>query len=112
MSELDAFKTINLIFTAEPKDPNSLNLRLDSDDPNNQHININDILINVYLNGMNTLFGKQTNIGNINKDQFDHLNKYMASLGHYANLERKSNQNGIPTHIEITFCKYTNQYIN
>ena len=111
MSELDAFKTINLIFTTEPNDPNSLNLRLDPSDANNSNININDILMNVYLNGMNTLFGQQTNVGNLNKDQFDHLNKYMASLGHYANLERKTNENGIATHVEITFSKYTDQYL-
>lgn len=106
MSHLDCFKTINMIFTSEPKEPNSLNLRLDPDDPNNSDINIYDILINVYLNGIITLFGKEINPGNINKDQYDITNKYMASLGYHANYEKKINEDGIPTHIEITFSKY------
>lgn len=102
-THLDAFKTINMIFTSEPKEPNSLNLRLDPDDPNNANVNIYDILINVYLNGMVTLFGSTVNPGNINKEQYDLLNKYMASLGYHANYERKTNEHGIPTHVEITF---------
>jgi hypothetical protein len=103
MSYLDAFKTINMIFTSEPKEPNTLNLRLDPDDPNNANVNIYDILINVYLNGMITLFGNQVNPGNINKEQYDLLNKYMASLGYYAHYETKRNEHNIPTHVEITF---------
>lgn len=110
-AHLDAFKTINLIFTAEPKEPNTLNLRLDPNDPNNANVNIYDILINVYLNGMITLFGNQVNPGNVNKDQYDILNKYMASLGYYANYERKTNEHGVPTHVEITFSDYKDQYI-
>lgn len=102
----DAFKTINLIFTAEPKEPNTLNLRLDPNDTNNDNINIHDILINVYLNGMVTLFGQEVNPGNVNKEQYDILNKYMASLGYYANYETKTNEYGIPTHVEITFLDY------
>lgn len=105
MSHLDCFKTINMIFTSEPKEPNTLNLRLDPDDPNNANVNIYDILINVYLNGMITLFGSIVNPGNINKEQYNLLNKYMASLGYYANYERKTNENGTPTHVEITFTE-------
>lgn len=104
MSEhLDCFKTINMIFTSEPKEPNTLNLRLDPDDPNNANVNIYDILINVYLNGMATLFGNQVNPGNINKEQYNLLNKYMASLGYYANYETKRNEYNVPTHVEISF---------
>lgn len=106
MSEhLDCFKTINMIFMSEPKDPNTLNLRLDPNDPNNANVNIYDILINVYLNGMITLFGNQVNPGNINKEQYDLLNKYMASLGYYANYETKRNEYGVPTHVEILFTE-------
>lgn len=106
MSEhLDAFKTINMIFTSEPKEPNTLNLRLDPNDPNNDNVNIYDILINVYLNGMATLFGSTVNPGNINKEQYNLLNKYMASLSYHANYETKRNEHSIPTHVEISFTE-------
>jgi len=104
MSEqLDALKTINMIFISEPKEPNTLNLRLDPDDPNNANVNIYDILINVYLNGMATLFGSTVNPGNINKEQYEFLNRYMASLGYNVNYETKTNEHNIPTHVEISF---------
>lgn len=99
----DCFKTINMIFASEPKEPNTLNLRLDPNDANNANVNIYDILINVYLNGMGTLFGSTVNPGNINKEQYDLLNKYMASLGYHANYETKINEHGVPTHVEILF---------
>lgn len=101
-----------MIFTSEPKEPNTLNLRLDPDDPNNANVNIYDILINVYLNGMITLFGNQVNPGNINKEQYNLLNKYMASLGYYANYETKRNEHNIPTHIEISFTETKTESIN
>lgn len=105
MTHLDCFKTINMIFTSEPKEPNTLNLRLDPSDPNNANVNIYDILINVYLNGMATLFGSNVNPGNINKEQYNLLNKYMASLGYIANYETKKNEHNIPTHVEISFSE-------
>ena len=105
MSQLDCFKTINMIFTSEPKEPNTLNLRLDPDDPNNSDVNIYDILINVYLNGMITLFGSTVNPGNISTEQYNLLDKYMASLGYNTNYETKINEHNIPTHVEITFTE-------
>jgi hypothetical protein len=94
-----------MIFMSEPKEPNTLNLRLDPDDPNNANVNIYDILINVYLNGMSTLFGNQVNPGNINNEQYNLLNKYMASLGYHANYETKKNEYNVPTHVEISFTE-------
>ena len=111
MSHIDFFKTINMIFTKEPKPPKSLNLLLDPEDKNNENVNLYDILMNVYLNGMNTLFGSEINVGNITKEQFDTLNIYMASLGYYTNCERITNELNVTTHIEISFVEYNNQQL-
>ena len=101
--DLDLFKTINMIFTMEVKEPKTYNLRLNPDDPNNSDKNINDILINVFINGMNTLFGKETNPGNITQDQFDILNNYMKSLGYNTLMNLVMDKNNTPKSIDISF---------
>jgi len=85
-TDLDLFKTINLIFTKEPMKPKTYNLRLNPNDSNNADKNIYDILINIFINGMNTLFGSKVHPGNITKEQFDLLNDYIKSLGYNTNL--------------------------
>lgn len=56
---------------------------------------------------MITLFGKNINPGNINQEQKNTLNEYMASLGYIANYEIERNQDNIPTNVNITFDKYS-----
>ena len=103
---MDAFKTVNKIFTTEPNEPNTYNLRLDPNDPMNRNVNINDILINILINGITTLFGNGVNAGNITREQFDLANSYMKSLGYNTKLELVCEDGGgIPTKVNISFEK-------
>lgn len=102
-SQLDAFRTINEIFKVEVKPRKFYNLRLDPTDPENTQKNIYDILINVFLNGIVTLFGNTVNPQNIQKDQFDKLNSYMHSLGYNTVMNGVYDSNGNPSNIEISF---------
>ena len=101
-SEQNAFKVFDVIFTDEPKPPNTYNLRLDESNPENSSIKIDDILVNIFFNGMKTLFGETTNLRNITQEQYEHLNKYMQSLGYNTIFEYEYDDN-FPINVKIWF---------
>lgn len=102
MSEQDAFKTLDLIFTKEPQPPNFYNLRLDETNSENEKVNFNDILMTVYLDGMSILFGS-TNLQTITQDQYEVMNKYMQSLGYMAYFKYEFDENNFPINLKVWF---------
>lgn len=101
--QLDAFATVNKIFEAELKPPNFYNLKLDENNPDNKDKNFYDILINVFLNGMVTLFGNTVHPGNIQQNDFNTLNNYMHSLGYNTIMKGVYDEHGNPSNVEISF---------
>ena len=102
---MDFFKTINVIFTEQVRPPGFYNLRLDESEICNDNININDVLINVFINGIHTLFGESVTPANIKKEQFLQANRYMLSLGYDTQYEYII-ENNIPINVKIWFNKY------
>lgn len=107
-SEQDAFLVFNIIFKEEPKPPNTYNLRLDETNPDNSNIRIDDIIINIFFHGMKTLYGENTNLRTITQEQFDHLNKYIKSLGYNMIFKYEYDANNFPTNVNIWFEKLIN----
>lgn len=105
-NEQDAFKVFDVIFSEEPKDPNTYNLRLDTTNPENESVLLDDILINLFLTGLKTLFGEECNLQNITQDQFTLINKYMNSFGFKTILDYEYDDNNLPVHVKIWFDKY------
>ena len=100
--ELDFFETINKIFMSDLKSPGFYDLKL-NDAPNNKDININDILIHVFLNGLNTLFGNSVTLLNISNEQYNIANNYMKSLGYSTYFNYKYDKDNKPINIDIWF---------
>jgi hypothetical protein len=73
-NEQDAFQVLSVIFSESPKDANTYRLRLDESNPDNQNVNINDILINVFFNGLRILYGESVTLRNITQEQYEHIN--------------------------------------
>lgn len=94
----DYYEMLNKIFLSDPLSPKSFYLEFDS---NNNNVTINDILINVFINGMITLFGKNTNPSNITKEQLKLVNKYINSIGYETVFEKNMEQKKI----DISFKK-------
>lgn len=104
-SEQDAFKVFEVIFRDEPKPPNTFNLQLDESNPENANIRIDDVLVNIFFNGMKTLFGESTNLRTITQEQYEHLNKYMHSLGYNTIFEYEYDDDNFPINVKIWFEK-------
>jgi hypothetical protein len=102
MSEQDAFQVFNIIFQDEPKPPKHYNLRLDNTKLENENINFNDILMEVFFNGMKILFGESTNLRNITQEQYNLINKYMHSLG-YSVIFNYEYDDNFPINIKVWF---------
>lgn len=107
--EQDAFKVLNIIFNEPPKEPNTFNLRLDDSNPENANVKMDDILINVFFNGLKTLFG-ENNLTNITQEQYNHINKYMHSLGYNTIFDYEYDENNNPTRIKIWFESLRNTF--
>lgn len=102
MSEQDAFQIFDMIFKDIPKPAKHYNLRLDDTNLENKDINFNDILINIFFNGLKVLFGESTNLHNITQEQYDLINKYIQSLG-YTVVFNYEYDNNIPINIKVWF---------
>jgi hypothetical protein len=107
-NDQDAFKVFDLIFSEEPKEPNTYNLRLDTTNPENESVLLDDILINLFFTGLKILFGEECNLQNITQDQFILINKYMSSFGFKTILDYEYDDNNLPVHVKIWFDKYDN----
>jgi hypothetical protein len=103
--EQDAFKIFEVIFTEDPKPSNTYNLRLDDSNPENANIRIDDILINIFLHGMKTLFGVDVNLRTITQEQYEHLNKYMHSLGYNTHFQYEYDDDNFPINVKVWFEK-------
>ena len=103
--EQDAFQTLEIIFKEDPKPPNTFNLRLDDSNPENVTIKIEDILINVFFNGMKSLYGEATNLRNITQEQYENLNKYIHSLGYNTIFEYEYDDDNFPINVKVWFEK-------
>lgn len=103
--EQDAFQFLNVIFTEAPKEPNTYNLRLDDSNPDNANIKIEDILINVFVNGLKTLFGESVNFRTITQEQYNLINQYMRSLGYNAIFEYEYDDDNFPINVKVWFEK-------
>lgn len=103
----DIFKTFDMIFTEPPKPLNSYKLRLDMTNPDNLNVKIDDILINIFFNGMRTLYGEATNLLNVTQEQHTNLNIYMESLGYNVMFEYIYDSNNIPTNVKV-WCEQLN----
>lgn len=103
--EQDAFQILNVIFTEPPKEANFYNLRLDESNPDNANIKFEDILINVFVNGLKTLFGESTNFRNITQEQYNIINQYMHSLGYNAVFEYEYDDDNYPINLKVWFEK-------
>jgi len=104
-TEQDAFQIFDVIFTESPKPPSTYNLRLDTSNPDNVNVKIDDILINIFFNGMKTLYGETTNLRNITQEQYENLNKYMQSLGYNAIFEYVYDDDNFPINVKVWFEK-------
>ena len=82
MSNLDLFKHFVMIFNEPPQKAKFYNLRLDENNPENQDVNFNDILIQIFINGIGVLFGTEITPATITKEQFDLANSYIHSFGY------------------------------
>jgi hypothetical protein len=103
--EQDAFQVFEIIFKEEPKPSNTYDLKLDESNPENANIKIDDILINVFFNGMKILYGETTNLRNITQEQYENLNKYMQSLGYNAIFEYEYDDDNFPINVKVWFEK-------
>lgn len=101
-TSVDYFKQLNrVIFKSEPLPPKSFLLELDENTQGGQGTVIYDILINIFLNGITTLFGNTVNPANITKEQFDLVNKYMHSTGYNTKLELDLENNRVNISFEL-----------
>lgn len=96
---------INQIFRVSVKPPCTYDLRFDHTNPDNSDKNINDILIMVFVKGMQILFGGTVNPTNIQKDQFDEVNSYIHSIGYNTIMKGVYDSDNNPTNVEILFEK-------
>lgn len=103
MAEQDAFQVFNIIFQDLPKPPNHYNLRLDENNPENKNVNFNDILLNIFFNGMKILFGESTNLRNITQEQYGLINKYIQSLGYSVIFNYEYDDDNFPINIKVWF---------
>lgn len=106
-NEQDAFKTFETIFLEDPKSPNTYNLTLDNSNPDNSNIKIDDILINVFLTGMKSLFGETTTLRNITQEQYEYIDKYMQSFGYHTIFNYEYDDDNFPINVKIWFEKLT-----
>lgn len=74
-------ENIKTFFLSEPQSKNYYTMEISEE-------KIYDTLINVYLNGMNILFGSKCNPINITNEQFNLLNKYMMSIGYIVEYKK------------------------
>lgn len=102
-TEQDAFQILSMIFSEPPKDTNTYSLRLDDSNPDNQNVNINDILINVFFNGLRILYGESVTLRNITQEQYENINKYMHSLGYNTVFEYEYDDDNFPINVKIWF---------
>lgn len=102
-NEQDAFKVFEVIFNEEPKEPNTYNLRLDTSNPDNESVLLDDVLINIFFTGLKILFGEECNLQNITQDQYNLIDKYMNSLGYKVIFNYEYDDNNVPLHVKIWF---------
>jgi hypothetical protein len=102
-TEQDAFQIFDVIFTESPKPSNTYNLRLDASNPDNVNVKIDDILINIFFNGIKTLYGETTTLRNITQEQYENLNKYMQSLGYNTIFEYVYDDDNLPVNVKVWF---------
>lgn len=105
--EQDAFKVFEVIFGEEPKPPNHYNLRLDTTNPENDSVLIDDVLINIFFTGLKALFGEEVTLQNITQEQYFRVNEYMKSLGYQTMLDYQYDENNQPVHVKIWFDQVT-----
>ena len=61
-TEMDAFQVIGLIFRNPVQPPKTHNLRLNENDPGNANINFHDILMKIFMDGMQDMYDNQSDI--------------------------------------------------
>jgi hypothetical protein len=75
---------VNMIFSSDPVSSKSFMFEFKGSEEQ-----LNNILINILINGSKKVFGESTYLPNISIDQFELLNKYMQSMGYTAKREFK-----------------------
>ena len=103
---LDAFEIISLIFKESVKSPNHFNLKLDETIDTNKNINFNDILMNIFLKGIEIKYGNQVTPQNISKDQYTIINSYMNSFGYNTEFGYTYNEDNVPINLNVWFIKF------
>ena len=78
-----------ILFSKEPQAKNTCQLLLDQVD--NEYIF--ELLLNILLNGIDILFGKDINLDDVNEGSISLLNLYMESLGYKLSVIVENNDN-------------------
>ena len=103
--KLDAFEIISLIFKEPVKPSKHFNLKLDETIDINKNINFNDILMTIFLKGIEIKFGNKVTPQNISKEQYTIINSYMNSFGYNTEFGYTYNDNNEPINLNIWFTK-------
>jgi len=99
------YQLINLIFTIDPKPPNSIAVDIDKL-ANDQNLTVFQSLMTILMNGARILFGQNVSAENITTEQHNLLKKYIQSIGYELCHEYKYDDNGIPLMVNVYFLPY------